>query len=147
MIASFSPSAATRGFSSDPGSCTVHCNGAQLRAHRRDQVTVVKVTGDIDATNIDRFYDYTSGFLWAAPGGLILDLSDVDFLCARAISVLVTLDNECRTMGMHWAIVGGAFIRRLLRVGNPRDALPMSASALQALNAIAAKRQASLAAS
>ena len=146
MIAPFSPNAATRGFTSQSGSCTVHCNGAQMRAHRRDQVTVVKVTGDIDATNIDRFYDYTSRFLGQAPG-LILDLSEVDFLCAKGISVLITLDNECRTAGTHWTIVGGAFVRRLLHIGDPTDALPTATSEGQALNTIGAQRQASLAAS
>lgn len=78
------PSAATGGFTSGPGSCTVDCNGARMRAHRRDQVTVVRVTGDIDAVNLDRFYYYASRFLGEAPG-LILDLSGVEFLCARSI--------------------------------------------------------------
>ena len=68
MIAPLSPNAATRGFTSHSGSCTVDCNGAQMRAHCQDQVTVVKVTGDIDAVNIDRFYDYTRRFVGEAPG-------------------------------------------------------------------------------
>src|ERR1700758_1675519 len=112
MIAPFSPNAATRGFTSHSGGCIVDCNGTQMRAHRRDQVTVVKVTGDIDAINIDRFYDYTRRFVGEAPG-LILDLSGVDFLCARVISVLITLDNYCRAAGKHWAIVGSPFVLRL----------------------------------
>jgi hypothetical protein len=62
MIAPLSPNAATRGFT--PDSCIVDCNGAQIRAHCRDEVTVVQVTGDIDATNIDRFYDYTPPVRW-----------------------------------------------------------------------------------
>jgi anti-anti-sigma factor len=139
MIASFSPNAATRGFRSHSGGSTVHCNGTQMRAHCRDQVTVAKVAGDIDAANIDRFYDYTRRFLREAPG-LILDLSEVDFLCARAISVLATLDNDCRTAGTHWAIVAGPFVRRLLHIGDPNDELPTANSERQALNTIARKR-------
>ncbi len=146
MIAPFSPNAATRGFTSGFGSSTVDCNGAQMRAHRRDQVTVVKVTGDIDAMNLDRFYDYTSRFLAEAPG-LILDLNGVDFLCARGISVLITLDNQCRMAGTHWAIVGGPFIRRLLHIGDLTDALPTATSEREALNIIAAQRQTSRVAS
>jgi anti-anti-sigma factor len=142
----FSPNAATRGFTSGFGSSTVDCSGAQMRAHRRDQVTVVRVTGDIDAMNLDGFYDYTSRFLGEAPG-LILDLSGVEFLCARGISVLITLDNQCRMAGTHWAIVGGLFIRRLLHIGDPTDALPTATSEREALNIIAAQRQASRAAS
>jgi len=136
----------TPGFTSHSGNCTVDCNGAQMRAHCRDQVTVVKVTGDIDATNIDRLYDYTRRFVRETPG-LILDLSGVDFLCARGISVLITLDNDCRTAGTHWAIVGSPFVRRLLHIGDPSDALPTASSERQGLNAIDAQRQASLAAS
>ena len=146
MITPVFQNVATPGFTSHSGNCTVDCNGAQMRAHWRDQVTVVKVTGDIDATNIDRLYDYTRRFVRQTPG-LILDLSGVDFVCARGISVLNTLDNDCRTAGTHWAIVGSPFVRRLLRIGDPSDALPTASSERQGLNAIDAKRQASLAAS
>jgi anti-anti-sigma factor len=146
MITPLFPSDATPGFTSHSGNCTVDCNGAQMRAHCRDEVTVVKVTGDIDATNIDRFYDYTHRFLRETLG-LVLDLSEVDFLCARGISVLNTLDQECRTAGTYWAIVGSPFVRRLLHIGDPSDALPTASSERQGLDAIAAQRQASLAAS
>jgi len=146
MITALFQNVATPGFTSHFGNCTVDCNGAQMRAHCRDQVTVVKVTGDIDATNIDRLYDYTRRFVRETPG-LILDLSGVDFLCARGISVLNTLDNDCRTAGTHWAIVGSPFVRRLLHIGDPSDALPTANSERQGLNAIDAQRQASLAAS
>jgi anti-anti-sigma factor len=146
MITALFQNVATPGFTSHFGNCTVDCNGAQMRAHCRDQVTVVKVTGDIDATNIDRLYDYTRRFVRETPG-LILDLSGVDFLCARGISVLNTLDSDCRTAGTHWAIVGSPFVRRLLHIGDPSDALPTASSERQGLNAIDAQRQASLAAS
>jgi anti-anti-sigma factor len=146
MITPLFQHVATPGFTSHSGNCTVDCNGAQMRAHCRDQVTVVKVTGDIDATNIDRLYDYTRRFVGETPG-LILDLSGVDFLCARGISALNTLDNDCRTAGTHWAIVGSPFVRRLLHIGDPSDALPTASSERQGLNAIDAQRQASLAAS
>ncbi len=143
---SFYPSAATRGFTAHSGGSTVHCNGAQMRAHRRELVTVVRVTGDIDATNIDRFRDYTHRFVAEAPG-LILDLSEVDFLCAEGISVLIMLDNECRSAGTQWAIVGGPFIRRLLHVGDPSGALPTATSEHEAFSTIAEQHQTSLAAS
>ncbi len=146
MIAPIAFNAATGGFTSGSGSATVDCNGAQMRVHRRDQVTVVRVTGDIDVTNLDRFRDYTSRFIGEAPG-LILDLSEVEFLSARGISVLLTLNEQCHAMGTEWAIVGGPFIRRLLHVGDPTAALPTAPSERAALNAIAAQRHASQAAS
>jgi anti-anti-sigma factor len=146
MTASSSPNAATGGFTPGSGSCTVDCNGAQMRAHRLDQVTVVRVTGDIDATNLDRFHDYTSRFIREAPG-LILDLTEVEFLCARGISVLLTLADQCRAAGTYLAVVGGQFIGRLLRIGDPTDTLPTATSEREALSVIAAQRQASQVAS
>ncbi|HEX5252909.1 MAG TPA: STAS domain-containing protein [Mycobacterium sp.] len=144
MIAPLSANTTPRGFM--PGSCVVDCNGAQLRAHSRGQVTVVEVTGDIDATNIDRFYEYSNRFVGEAPG-LILDLSRVDFLCARAISILMSIDNDCRSAGTSWAIVGGPFVRRLLQLGDPCEGLPTADSRRQALNRIAAQQHARQAAS
>ncbi|WP_165827777.1 STAS domain-containing protein [Mycobacterium colombiense] len=119
-----------------PASCMIDCNGAQLRAHSRGQVTVVEVTGDIDATNIDRFYDYVNRFVGQAPG-LILDLRGVDFICVRAISILMRINDDCRAAGTRWAIVGGPFVRRLLHLGDPGETLPTADSGRQALNRIA----------
>jgi anti-anti-sigma factor len=136
MIALFSINDDTRGFR--PAGSIVDCNGAKMRAHCRDQVTVVKVTGDIDATNIDRFYGYIHRFIGEAPG-LVLDLSEVDFLCARAISTLVALNNSCRTAGTRWVIVGNPFVRRLLFLGDSSDVLPTAASERQALKVVAAQ--------
>ena len=61
--------------------------------------------------------------------------------------VLAMLDKDCRTAGTHWAIVGSPFVGRLLHIGDPSDALPMASSERQGLNAVAAQRQARLAAS
>jgi anti-anti-sigma factor len=142
MIAPISPNAAIRGFT--PYRPAVDCNGVQMRAHCRGEATVVKATGDIDATNIDRFSDYIRRLVGEAPG-LILDLSDVDFLCAKGISVLLALDDDCRAAGTHWAIVGSRFVRRLLHLGDPSDMLPTASSQRRALKIVAAQAQASLA--
>jgi anti-anti-sigma factor len=136
MIALYSAGAASRGFT--PAGCVVDCNGAQLRAHRRDQVTIVQVTGDIDATNIDRCYDYVNRFIGDAPG-LILDLSGVDFLCAMGISVLIALGDNCRTAGTRWVVVVSPCVRRLLQLGNAGGALATSSSVREAAHDIAAQ--------
>jgi len=135
MIAPLSRNAANScGFR--PDNSVVHCNGALLRAHCRDQATIVKVTGEIDATNIDRFSDYIHRFIEGATA-LILDLSGVDFLCARGISVLVALDNDCRITGTRLAIVAGPTVRRLLHIGGPSDVLHTVNSERQALKSFA----------
>jgi anti-anti-sigma factor len=146
MIAPISSYADIRGFTSHSGRCAVDCDGAQMRAHWRDQATVVKVTGDIDAANIDRFSDYTRRFVGEAPG-LILDLSEVDFLCAKGISVLLALDGDCHTAGTRWAIVASPFVRRLLHLGAPSDMLPTTSSERKAFRIVAAQSRDGLAAS
>ncbi len=146
MIVPSSLHVPTSSFTARPDGCTVYCNSTQMRAHCRQQVTVVQVRGDIDATNVDRVYDYTHRFAAVAPS-LILDLSEVDFLCARGIFLLLALDNDCRSAGTHWAIVGTRIVRRLLHIGDPSDRLRTASSARQALDIIAAQRNACLAAS
>jgi anti-anti-sigma factor len=146
MTASISPNAPNQGFTSHAGRCAVDCGGAQMRAHCRDQATVVKVSGEIDATNLDRFSDYTRRIVGEAPG-LILDLSEVDFLCAKGISVLLALDDDCRAAGTHWAIVASRFVRRLLHLGDPGDMLPTASSERKALTILAAQARESLAVS
>lgn len=145
MIAPLSRNAANNcGFT--PDNSIVHCNGALMRAHCQDQATIVKVTGEIDATNIDRFSDYTHRFIKGSTD-LILDLSGVDFLCARGISVLVALDNDCRITGTRWAIVAGPTIKRLLHIGDPSDVLPTVTSERHALKSFAKQGINALAAS
>ncbi len=134
MIAPLPQHAAGCGFT--PGNSIVHCNGALMRAHCRDGTTIVKVTGEIDATNVDRFSDYARRFVGEAQG-LILDLSGVDFLCARGISVLVAIDDECRTAGIRWAIVASPTVKRLLHLVDMSDALPSVSSERQALKVAA----------
>ncbi|WAC90270.1 STAS domain-containing protein [Mycobacterium sp. Aquia_213] len=144
MIAPLARHADNCGFT--PDSSIVHCNGALMRAHCRDQATIVKITGEIDATNIDRFSDYIRRFTEGATG-LIVDLSGVEFLCARGISVLVRLNNDCHITGTRWAIVASPAVRRLLHIGVLGDVLPTVNSERQALKAVANQGITALAAS
>jgi anti-anti-sigma factor len=146
MIAPIFPNPAICGFTPHSGRYALDCSGAQMRAHCQGQATVVIVTGDVDATNIDQFSDYTRRFVGEAPG-LVLDLSEVDFLCAKGISVLIALDDDCRTAGTQWAIVASPYVRRLLHLGDPGDVLPTASSERTALKIVAAQAQEGAAAS
>lgn len=146
MIATFSPHPPSRAFTSHAGSCTVYCNGTTMRAYCRNEITVVQISGEVDATNVDRFYDYTHRFACDAPE-LILNLSEVDFLCARGVFVLHALGNKCRAERRGWVIVTSPAVKRLLRVGDPKQTLPTATSEREALTAIAGDQQTDLAAS
>lgn len=144
MIASRYPK--STGFTSHSSSCTVYCNGTRMRAYCRHEVTVVQVTGEVDATNIDRLYEYIHRFVAVAPG-LIVDLSEVDFICAKGIFALRALANECRAAKTGLAVVTGAAAARLLRIGDPNGVLLTAASEREALTLIAARRPTKLTAS
>ncbi|CAM3319186.1 STAS domain-containing protein [Mycobacterium intermedium] len=146
MIAPLSPHAPPRSLTTHAGSCTVYCNGATMRAYCRDEITVVHITGEVDATNIDRFFEYAHRFASDAPG-LILNLSEVDFLCARGLFVLRAVDSLCRAERRAWAIVTSPAVKRLLQVGDPKATLPTASSEREALTTIDADRRTDLAAS
>ena len=140
MIASRSSESTSPGFTSHSGACTVVCNGTHMRAYCRDDATVVQVTGEIDATNVDRVYDFAHRFV-AVAAGLIVDLSQVDFMCARGIYALHALVSECRAAKTNCVVIGSRAVTRVLLVGDPKDMLPTANSEREALLAIAAGRQ------
>lgn len=146
MIAPFSPHPPAQRFTSHGGNSTVYCNGAVMRAYCRNEITVVHITGEIDATNVDRLYDYTHRFASAAQA-LIINLSEVDFLCARGIFVLHAVGNNCRTEGRTWVIVTSPAVDRLLSIGDPNHTLPTTGSERRAVTTLSGKMQGALAAS
>ncbi|BDB44855.1 MULTISPECIES: STAS domain-containing protein [Mycobacterium] len=146
MITSHYPDSAARGFTTHSGPCTVYCNGTQMRAYCRHGVTVVQVTGEIDATNIDRVYHYAHRFVDVAPG-LILDLSEVDFMCARGIFALYALSHECRIARTDWIVLTSPAVARLLGVGDPNRVIPATDSEHLALAGVAGHQRAGRSAS
>jgi anti-anti-sigma factor len=93
----------------------IDCAGSRLHVHARSQATVLRLDGDIDASNADLVAEAIRRFSRLnAP--LILDLSHVDFLGSAGFSALQTLDEEHRRAALPCTVVGGAALRRLTRV-------------------------------
>jgi anti-anti-sigma factor len=104
----------------------------QVRAHCRQQATVVTVSGEVDAANGDRVDEFATRF--AVVGStLILDLSAVDFFSARGISVLTAVDEACRTTKVPWALVPSRIVSRVLQLTACDSTLPMASSVPAAL--------------
>jgi anti-anti-sigma factor len=80
------------------------CSGARLRAQSRRLATVVTVSGEISAANIDRITDYASHFVPAATT-IVLDLSGVTGMDEHGMALLRTLDRDCNEAGIDWVLV------------------------------------------
>ncbi|MEM6108399.1 STAS domain-containing protein [Mycobacterium sp. 050272] len=112
----------------------IDCAGAQLHVHTRSLATVLRVDGEIDASNADlvggaiRRYSQLK-----AP--LILDLSELDFLGMSGFRTLLVLNCEHRRARLHWSVVSGARLDRLTRVV-PNHGLPLVDSVPEALQLV-----------
>jgi anti-anti-sigma factor len=80
------------------------CDGAQIRAHCRQLATVVTINGHIDGTNIDRVTQYIRRFILAEKA-FVLDLSGVNSFSEEGISLLYTVDDDCKAAGVEWSLI------------------------------------------
>lgn len=107
---------------SSPGGCgqprnryVIDCAGAQVHVHARSLATVLRIEGEIDASNAEVVAQVVRRFArLKAP--LILDVSQLDFLGSAGLRVLLLLDEEHREAQLHNNVVSGAALRRLTRV-------------------------------
>lgn len=112
----------------------IDCAGAQLHVHARSLATVLRVNGEIDASNADLVAQAIRGFSQLkAP--LILDLSRVDFLDLAGLRALIILNHEHQQAELHCDVVGGPTLRRLTRVVTDHG-LPIVDSVPEALQLI-----------
>jgi anti-anti-sigma regulatory factor len=95
------------------GNPTFDCGGAEIRAHCRQLATVVTVRGALDDTNIERATAYSRRFV-IAEKPLVLDLSDVTYFAAEAISLLFAVDDLCTAAGVEWSMVPSRQVEQTL---------------------------------
>jgi anti-anti-sigma factor len=112
-------------------------DGVCLRSHTVKGATVVSVTGELDASNIDRLTDYARLCLTRG-NSLVLDLSQLDFLGAQGIQSLFAIADECARSGTEWALVPSHPVSRLLRICDKQARLPSVGSIDKALERVSA---------
>ena len=114
------------------GNPTFDCDGAQIRAQCRHLATVVTISGEIGDTNIDSVRQYIRRFILAEKP-VVLDLSSVDSFSAQSVSLLYTVDEDCRTAGVEWSLIASQPVLRVLRVLEDNDNFPTVGSVPEAL--------------
>jgi anti-anti-sigma factor len=111
---------------------TIDRDGVDMRAQLRHLATVLTVSGDIDARNIDRVSAYATRLV-PVGNALLLDLSGVGFFAAQGISVLVAVGDACGDAGLPWALVTSHAVDRVLRISEDDDILPVASSVPDAM--------------
>ncbi|BBX98347.1 STAS domain-containing protein [Mycobacterium lacus] len=119
---------------------TVDCCGAQIRAQCRHLATVVTIRGEIDVVNVDPVSEYIRRFI-LGHNPVVLDVSEVSYFAAAGISLLHTLDDDCRAVGVEWILVASPAVVELLGADEDQDdngaMFPIARSVHEALRNLA----------
>lgn len=88
-----------------------------VRHHEVDQLVVVAVTGEVDAVTAPALSAAIGEVIAGSPAGLIVDLSDVDFLASAGLGVLIaTHDQLAGTATQFGVVADGPMTRRPITV-------------------------------
>ncbi|WP_068176222.1 STAS domain-containing protein [Mycobacterium sp. UM_CSW] len=90
-------------------------DGARLYVYARSLGTVLRVDGEIDASNADQFAQTIRRFS-RLKTPLILDLSQLEFLSLDGFRALLSLNHEHRQARVHCSVVAGPAMRPLLHI-------------------------------
>jgi anti-anti-sigma factor len=113
-----------------PYAYAIDCAGAQLLVYPRIPATVVRIGGEIDASNAEVIGRALRRFALKAP--LIVDASHLDYVGSAGLQVLLILTDERRHARLHCSVVGGPALHRLTRVVIDHG-LPLADSVTDAL--------------
>jgi anti-anti-sigma factor len=114
------------------GSTFFDCRCAHLRAKTDTGLTVISISGEIDASNVDEL-SHRARELASDCGALIVDLAEVDFIALDGLHALFALNDQCARAGTTLALIASRAVNRLLRVGDHDKLLPAVGSATEAL--------------
>ncbi|WP_338133579.1 STAS domain-containing protein [Mycobacterium kansasii] len=112
----------------------VDCAGARLCVYARSLATIVRIDGEIDASNAERIAHEIRRFA-RVKAPLILDLSHLDFLSVDGFRALLVLNHEHHKAGLHCSVIAGPAIRPLLRIVI-NHGLPVADSIAEALQLV-----------
>lgn len=93
----------------------VEFSGARLSAYARSLATVVRVDGELDASNSDDVVQTINRFA-RLKSPLVLDLSQVTFVGVDGLRTLLALNADLRRARVHFTVVTGPAMRPLLRI-------------------------------
>jgi anti-anti-sigma regulatory factor len=86
------------------GNPAYECDGALIRAHSRRLATVVSVSGELSARNLDRVASRVGRFV-IEESDFVLDLGGLEAVDAECRSLIHVVDDACRLAGVEWVLV------------------------------------------
>ncbi|MFF2110358.1 anti-sigma factor antagonist [Rhodococcus sp. ACS1] len=103
-------------------------------------ILVVRISGDIDVTTLPSFGSHLEE---AIDDRLpfVLDLSDVQFLCASALPILEIMSARAHRLTVPWAVTGNNALRRPLTAMNMAAVIPFCAELEDAFRLVAGGMQ------
>jgi anti-anti-sigma factor len=114
------------------GNLTIERDGIDVRAQSRHLATVLTISGDIDARNAARISSYATALV-PLGNALLLDLSGVGFFAVQGISVLIAVEDACRSAELPWALITSHAVDRVLGLSQDDDILPVASSVPDAM--------------
>ena len=108
------------------------CRRARVRMKTDTALTVISISGEIDASNVDDVSHHVRELV-SDGGALIVDLAEVDFIAIEGLRALFALNIQCARTGTTWALIASHAVNRLLRVGDHDTPVPAVGSATEAL--------------
>ncbi len=114
------------------GTTFFDCRRARMRAKTDTGLTVISISGEIDASNVDDVSRRASERV-SDCAALIVDLAEVDFIAIDGLHALFALNMQCARTGTTWALIASQAVNLLLRVGDHDKLLPAVGSATEAL--------------
>jgi len=108
------------------------CRRARMRTKTDTGLTVISISGEIDASNADALNRHASELV-SEGAALIVDLAEVDFIALDGLHALFALNMQCARTGTTWALIASHAVNLLLRVGDHDKLLPAVGSATEAL--------------
>jgi anti-anti-sigma factor len=109
------------------------CNGAAVRAQCRHLATVVRITGAVDAKNVDKVIEYSRRFI-LPDKALILDLSGLDSFSVQGIRLLYHIDAACGAADIEWAVIPSQAVLPVLLIAGEEFSVPTAGSVHEALH-------------
>lgn len=96
---------------------------SRTRGRGRTAHTTVSVSGDIDTVNAAEFAATVRD---AACGcsGLVLDLTEVDFMAVDGMSALHAINAQALRGGVEWCVVASPAVARVLGLCDPEGLIP-----------------------
>jgi anti-anti-sigma factor len=125
------------------GTTTFDCDSACVRAKTDRGLTVISISGEIDASNVDEVSRRASEVI-SDCDALIVDMAEVDFIALDGLHALFALNRYCAVTGKAWALIANRAVSRLLRLADRDSLLPAVGSATGALLLVRGSSQRSL---